>query len=171
MAGVFLAISSRSSAGDHHWEKALGRSSLGLMTGFGAALCQSVGTLLIYNIMKAGQDPIFATMLRVWVAVLFLSLSVVSVKAFGGMSVYRNLTKRMVGHIFISGFLGMGVGMSLLLWGVKLAPLGIVSILSATTPILLLPLVWFASKERPSNLSFLAAGIVVVSTSLIFVTV
>ncbi|MFQ3230813.1 DMT family transporter [Reinekea sp.] len=169
MGGVFLAIAGRSKAGGHQWEQTLGHSSLGILAGFGAAFCQSMGTLLIYKIMKAGQDPIFATMLRVWVAVIFLSLTVLSVKSLGGIGIYRQLTKRTVRQIFISGFLGMGVGMSLLLWGVNLASLGIVSILSATTPIILLPLVWFFTKERPSRTSFIAAAIVVVGTSLIFV--
>jgi drug/metabolite transporter (DMT)-like permease len=171
MTGVFLAIAGRSDAGVHHWEQTLGHSTLGLLAGFGAALCQSVGSLLIYDIMKAGQDPIFATMLRVWVAVLFLTLTVVSVKAFGGIAIYRQLNLRMVGQIFTSGALGMGVGMSLLLWGLNLAPLGIVSILSATTPVILLPLLWLFTRERPSQRSFIAASIVVLGTSLIFVTV
>lgn len=169
MLGVFLAIASRGKAGEHQWEQTLGHASFGLLAGFGAALCQSIGTLLVYDIMKAGQDPIFATMLRVWVAVFCLGLAVMSVKSLGGITIYKQLNRRSLGQIFISGFLGMGVGMSLLLWGVNLAPLGIVSILSATTPIILLPLVWLVTKERPSTMSFIAATIVVAGTSLIFV--
>ncbi|MBU2864524.1 DMT family transporter [Reinekea forsetii] len=171
MLGVFLAIASRGKAGAHQWEQTLGQASLGLVAGFGAALCQSIGTLVVYDIMKGGQDPIFATMIRVWVAVICLGLAVFTVKSLGGLAIYRQLTRRSLGQVFISGFLGMGVGMSLLLWGVNLAPLGIVSILSATTPIILLPLVWYATKERPSMMSFMAAAIVVAGTSLIFVAV
>ncbi len=65
----------------------------------------------------------------------------------------------------------MGLGMSLLLWAIKVSPIGIVATLSATTPVLLLPLVWFLTKERPRSSSAWAALVVVIGVSMIFLHV
>ncbi len=168
-SGVFIAITSRSKAGNHHWETANGHIGLGILAGFGAALCQSLGTLILFNTMREGQDPIFASMMRLWVAVLFLFISLCFGNISGGFKSYRKLTLKMYSHIFTSGFLGMGLGMSLILWAITVAPLGIVAILSATTPVLILPVLWIITKQRPSALSFIAAAILVTGTSMIFI--
>lgn len=170
MTGVFLAISSRGKAGSHAWEQAEGKVSLGLLFGLGAALCQSLGTVIVYDLMKSGQDPIFASMFRVWIAVICLFFSLSITRYFGGFAVFKRLTPRLVLQILVSGLVGMAIGMSLLLWAVNLAPLGIVSILSATTPVIVLPLLWIMTRQRPALPSFIAATVVVAGTALIFVS-
>ena len=169
MSGVFLAISARAKAGNHDWEQSLGHVGLGLLAGFGAAVCQSVGALLIVNLLRDNQDPVFVTMLRVWVAVLCLFLSLFATQFSGGFRRYTALHWRLVGQITISGVMGMAVGMSLYLISISLAPMGIATILSATTPVLVLPLLWILTKERPSWLSLFAASIVFAGTSFIFI--
>lgn len=167
--GVFLAISSRSNSGEHPWEKPIGHVGLGLLAGFGAALCQSLGTLIVFDTMRAGQDPVFATMIRAWVAVLFLSLTLFIPGLNTDVKNYRLLSRNMILKITASGTLGMAVGMSLLLWAVNLAPLGIVAILSAISPVIILPAIWISTGERPSKMSLVAASIVVAGTALIFI--
>ena len=170
MGGVFTAIAARAKAGDHHWEQSVGHVGLGLLAGFGAAVCQSMGVILIADMLDAGQDPVFATMLRVWVAVLFLALTMFATTFSGGYQRYKVLTKLLVGKIALSGFLGMALGMSLYLTGVALAPMGMATILSATTPVIILPIIWIFSGERPSMTSFFAGTVVVIGASLIFLT-
>ncbi|MDX2496145.1 MAG: EamA family transporter [Desulfuromusa sp.] len=70
--------------------------------------------------------------------------------------------------VIASGLLGMGVGMSLLLWAIKVAPVGIVATLTATTPIILLPIVWVMTKERPHFASVAAALAVFIGISMVF---
>lgn len=169
IGGVFIAIASRANAGKHHWEQSVGHVGLGLLAGFGAATCQSLGVVLIANLLSGGQDPVFATMLRVWVAVACLFLTLWLMPRFsGGFQPYRALTPKLVGRLFLSGFMGMALGMSLYLTSVSLAPMGIVTILSATTPVILLPIVWLLTAERPHNRSLYAALLVVMGAALIF---
>lgn len=167
--GVCLAIATRGKAGSHNWEQSFGNVTFGLATGFGAALCQSLGSLIVFDLMKSGQDPVFATMVRVWIAVLCLAISLTIPAFSGGFKAYRHLTLRLCGQILISGMLGMAIGMSLLLWAMNVAPLGIVAILSATTPVIVLPALWLFTREIPSRYSIFAAFTVVIGTTFIFV--
>lgn len=75
----------------------------------------------------------------------------------------------MVGQTILSGLLGMAVGMSLLLYAVKLAPLGTVAILSATTPVMVLPALWLTTRRRPSAAAFVSAIVVFLGTAMIFI--
>jgi drug/metabolite transporter (DMT)-like permease len=166
--GVFVAISARSKAGEHHWEQSAGHVGFGLLAGFGAALCQSLGAILIVKLLRNGQDPVFATMLRVWVAVFFLFLSLFVTKFSGGFSSYAKLNKKMLVQLTASGLFGMAIGMSFYLTSISLAPIGIATILSATTPVIVLPLLWITTRERPSVVSLFAASVVVTGTAFIF---
>lgn len=166
--GVFIAITARSKAGSHHWEQSFGNVGFGIAMGFGAALSQSISALIIFDTMRSGQDPIFATMVRVWVAVLFLFISMFIPAFSGGFSRYKQLNLSIAARVISSGVLGMGVGMSLLLWAFNMAPLGIVVILSATTPVIVLPILWLTTKQRPSAVSAMAALVVVIGTAMIF---
>lgn len=170
IGGVFIALSARSKAGGHDWEQSVGHVGLGVLAGFGAATCQSLGVILIADILSDGQDPVFATMLRVWVAVVFLFLSLFFTNFSGGFKRYQVLSVKLVGHITLSGFMGMALGMSLYLTGVALAPVGMATILSATSPVIILPLLWVFTRERPSNQSMYAALLVVAGASLILAT-
>lgn len=167
--GVFIAILYRAKAGNHELEKTTGNVKLGIITGFGSALCQALGTLILFNTMRNGQDPVFASMIRISVATLFLFSSLFFPVFSGGFKSYIKLNKRIYSQVLLSGILGMGIGMSLLLWAVKVAPLGIVSILSATTPVMILPIIWIWTGQRPALPSFVAAAILVAGTSMIFI--
>lgn len=166
--GVFLALASRGDAGRHQWETAVGSAGWGMVAGFGAALCQSLGALLIVGLLKDDQDPVFATMIRVWIAVAFLFLCLFWPKFSGGFARYQALNLRLVGHIAASGLVGMAIGMSLYLMSISWAPMGFATILSATTPIIVLPLLWMMTRERPATRSLWAAVVVVAGTAGIF---
>lgn len=166
--GVFVAIHARNKAGSHSWEQATGHVGLGMLMGLGAGLCQSISALIIFQTMRDGQDPVFATMVRVWIAFIFLFFSMMIPAFSGGFGRYKLLTGSIALRIIGSGVLGMGVGMSLLLWAFHVAPLGIVAILSATTPVVILPVLWVLTRQRPSVTSLVAAVAVVFGTSLIF---
>lgn len=140
----------------------------GAVAGLGAALFQSVGTLIAQPIIKTGFDPVFASAIRVSIG--FLALLVTASSQGFLLSVYREkkLNPKDVLTIVTSGILGMGVGMTLLLWALDLAPAGAVAVLSATTPIMLLPILWIISKKKPNVYSLIGAVFVVMGTGLIF---
>ena len=61
----------------------------------------------------------------------------------------------------------MALGVTLLLFALSGGKVGIVSILSATTPALLLPLLWIRTGERPAAGAWIGAALVVIGSALI----
>ena len=76
---------------------------------------------------------------------------------------------KIIFKIFISGFLGMAVGMSLLLIALQNADAGIVATLSSTSPIIVLFLIWILTSKMPTIGAWLGTIIAILGTSLIFV--
>ena len=62
----------------------------------------------------------------------------------------------------------MGVGMTLLLFALSGGEVGIVATLSATTPALVLPLLWWKTGDMPPPLAWLGAALVVAGSGMIF---
>lgn len=166
-AGVVLAIAfGKRRSQLHEWESIKGPLWIGLMFGFVAALCQAIGSIIARPVMAAGADPIVTSMLRVGIAGLCLSL----VPAHWIMKTEQGgaLTWRLFGLTAFSGFLAMGVGMTLLLFAFRGGDAGIVATLSATTPAMLLPLLWIKTGERPAFMAWAGAALVGLGCWFIF---
>ena len=69
----------------------------------------------------------------------------------------------------ISGFLGMALGMSLLLISLKNADAGIVATLSSTSPIMILFLIWIITNKKPNLGAWLGTLVALFGTGLIFI--
>jgi drug/metabolite transporter (DMT)-like permease len=67
-----------------------------------------------------------------------------------------------------SGLLAMGVGMTLLLFALSGGQAGVISTLSATSPVMILPMLWLLTGERPATGAWAGAGLVVAGMALIF---
>ena len=78
------------------------------------------------------------------------------------------LTPRVAGLTALTAFLGLGVGMTLLLYGLAGGKVGIVATLSATSPVLILPLLWLRTGQRPAPGAWAGAVLVVAGMGLIF---
>ncbi len=65
---------------------------------------------------------------------------------------------------------GMFVGMSLLMAALARGDVGIVSTLSSTTPILILPMVWALHRRMPGPMAWAGATLAVLGTALISLT-
>jgi drug/metabolite transporter (DMT)-like permease len=85
-----------------------------------------------------------------------------------GLKMQNPLNLRITTLTISSGFLGMGVGMTLILYALQGGSVGIVSTLSSTVPALLLPILWIKTGERPAAMAWLGALLVVIGSSLIF---
>ncbi|GGB37913.1 membrane protein [Roseibium aquae] len=166
-AGVILAIRfGKRKSQLHQWENVKGPLWIGIAIGLIAALSQSAGSLIARPVMETGTDPIAASAIRVGTAALCLwLLFLVPHRQFKPAG---PVTLKLAGIVGLSGFLGMGVGMTLLLFALSGGEVGVVATLSATTPAILLPLIWWRTKEMPAPGAWVGAGLVLVGSALLF---
>lgn len=166
VAGVMTAIAWGTRKGESHALEALqGYWPTGVALGLLAALCQAGGAFIAKPVMAAGADPLAATVVRVGVtclAHLVLLWSGASVaRAQGGM------TLRVLGWVSLSGMVGMGLGMSLILLALRHGDVGMVGILSSVSPVLVLPLLWLYLGRAPARGAWIGAAMTVGGTVLV----
>lgn len=167
VAGVMLAIFFGKRSGPVHvFERGHGTASVGVLLGLGAALGQAVGSVIARPLMAGGLDPFVASMVRVGIAGVclsgFMALPIPSIQQ------KNPLTLKVAALTVGSGILAMGVGMTLLLFAFSGGKTGIVSTLSATSPAMVLPLLWLTTKQRPALGAWAGAGLVVCGMTLLF---
>ena len=116
--------------------------------------------------MATGIDPLAASMLRVAVGALCLTaltqLPIEAVKPKGPLTMSIFLQTAM------TGIIALAFGMTLLLFALSGGKVGIVSTLSATTPVIILPMLWLKTRERPAPGAWAGAALVVSGVALIF---
>lgn len=167
VAGVSLAILyGRGRAPGHALEAVRGSLHLGALAGLGAATGQATGSLIARPVMAAGFDPFAASLLRVVVAAA--GLTFLMRLPLAGVRAPRPMTPRVAALTALTAFLGLGVGMTLVLFALSGGKVGIVSTLSATSPVLILPLLWLATGQRPSGGAWAGAALVVLGMAFIF---
>ena len=166
--GVVVAISyGNSKNNNHRWELIEGSIKIGILFGILAALCQSIGLIMMKPILDQGADPIASAAIRCTISALLLSLTYISKSNLIGSNI--NFTTSTILKTIISGFLGMALGMSLLLIALQKADAGIVATLSSTSPIMILFLLWIITKKIPSIGAWLGTIIAIIGTGLIFI--
>lgn len=166
LGGVMIAIAfGRRSGDDHAFEATHGRLRVGVLFGLAGAISQSIGTALAKPALAAGAIPLEASALRVSVAGLaYLVLA----QVVPGIARDRlPINRRIFAQTALSGSIGMGLGMTLLLAALSLGDIGVVAVLSSVTPILLLPVLWMVLGRRPAPGAWLGAGLTVIGTALI----
>ena len=152
----------------HVWEQIKGTLIVGVGIGMIAAFGQALGALMTKPIMAGGVDPYAAAAVRVGAAGFCFSLfQVVGFRIFDAI---KPPTRLVLALTFLSGFLGLGVGMTLYMVGLAFTSAGNVAVLSSTVPVLMLPLIWIITKERPAFPAFVGAASAVAGTSLIFLS-
>lgn len=167
VAGVLLAILFGKRRDQlHAWEAVKGPLWIGVALGLGAATGQALGSIIARPIMASGVDPFVASMVRVGVAAFCLSVLIAmpipSVKPKGP------LTWRVAALTALTGILALAIGMTLLLFALSGGNVGIVSTLSATSPVIILPLLWLKTGERPAGGAWVGAALVVIGMAFIF---
>lgn len=167
ISGVLLAIlfgKRRSQL--HQWETIKGPLWIGVTLGLLAATGQAVGSIIARPIMASGVDPLAASMLRVGIAALCLTvliqLPIPAVKPKGP------LTLSIAAQTALTGILALAIGMTLLLYALSGGKVGIVSTLSATSPVIILPMLWLRTGERPAAGAWAGAALVVAGMALLF---
>ncbi|NCB57383.1 MAG: DMT family transporter [Gammaproteobacteria bacterium] len=163
-AGVLVAVAF-SGAKTQKLEYTHGALWLSLSLGLMAALCQSLGTIIAKPVMVAGADPIAASCVRMLVAFA----------AHGGLRLAQvpfskptsPINLRVLGIIALNGLLAMVMGMTIFLFALRHGNVTLVAIMSSTSPVMLLPILWIFTRQRPGAGSWLGAILVVFGTALV----
>ena len=158
LAGIVLAITAPAD------EAAVPRRLwLGVALGVITSLGQAGGSLLARPARAAGVEPFTAMAIRSGAGALFF-LALPAFPFGRAKAPLRGPALRIVG---LSAFVGMFLGMSLLMAALARGDVGIVSTLSSTTPILILPMLWALTGRRPSLAASAGAALAVAGTALI----
>ena len=166
--GVVIAVAFGSNKKlDHRWETVQGSIIVGISFGILAALCQAVGLIMMKPILDLGADPIASASIRTSISCLMLSFTFFLRSKNFTSPIPFNLS--ILFKSIISGFLGMALGMSLLLIALQNADAGIVATLSSTSPIMILFLIWILTKEMPKKGAWIGTIFAMIGTGLIFI--
>ena len=141
--------------------------NLGFLFGTLAALCQAIGLIIMKPVLDKGADPIASAAIRTTISAFLLSFTYMSKNNFKKTN--YNFSIDVIIKTAISGFLGMALGMSLLLIALKNGDAGIVTTLSSTSPIMILFLLWIFTKKIPVLGAWLGTLIAIIGTGLIFI--
>lgn len=167
-AGVILAILFGKRRDQlHAWETVKGPLWIGIALGLGAATGQAVGAIFARPVMAAGLDPFAASLVRVGIAAF--CLSVLMALPIPAMKARAPLTPLVAATTMFVGLLGLGLGMSLLLFALSGGNVGIVSTLSATSPVMILPMLWLRTGERPALGAWIGAAVAVAGMGFLFI--
>lgn len=142
------------------------RRLAGVALGFGGALGQA-GGLVLSKLGMGDYDPFAATQIRV------LSGLAGYVVLFTLIRRWRRVAaaiseSRALGFTAVGAFFGPFLGVSLSLFAVQRIDTGVAASLMATTPILILPVVVLAGRERVGPGGVLGAVVAVVGVVLLF---
>ena len=163
--GILIAIQFNKTIPDDDLENIQGNKYAGLFAGIGLALCQSIGIILMKPALQS-TDPIIISYLRVIVAAVIMFGSLFFIKNNHLWERMKDL-KKTVFSIFL-GFMGMGVGMTMLIIALKNGNPGVVSTLSSTMPIMIIPILWVVTKNYAGHLAVVGATLTCVGTGIIF---
>ena len=168
MVGVLLAVfCGTTSSQKHAFEKVQGSLALGIGLGFLSALCQAISVLIARPVMASGVNAVAASALRVGIAALALNVIFLLHRRLRDPAA-APLTWKLMWQTGMSGIVGMALGMTFLLFALAHGPAGLVSTLSATSPILILPILWIATRERPAPGAWVGAFLAVLGVAFIF---
>lgn len=141
--------------------------SLMPVIGFGliASLCQAVGFILLKPVMLDGMSPLAASFLRTGLAaVLIVSLGLVPIR---GVRTSAVASLSLILRAVLPGLLGYVCAVSLLLFAFSQGHTGVVAVLGATAPVLMLPMLWLSGAGSISWTAWLGALVTTVGTAIL----
>ena len=163
--GIIIAIQFNRTIPDDDLENIQGNKYTGLFAGIGLALCQSIGIILMKPALVS-TDPIIVSYLRIIVAAIIMFGSLFFIKNNQLWERMRDIRKTIF-SIFL-GFMGMGVGMTMLIIALKNGDPGIISTLSSTMPIMIIPILWIVTKNYAGHLAVIGAALTCFGAGVIF---
>ncbi|TDO95871.1 DMT family transporter [Marinomonas balearica] len=170
LLGVVVSILFGKRGSAHEWEQTKGRLWVGIFLAFGGAVGQASGALLAKPALLAGADPFAVSAFRVTVgatALLLVFLAYYRPRLSPELSPLKAIPIQYFFKLAGMATIGMVLGMSILVWGIGNANVGIVMTLSATVPVLVLPGLWLTTKIRPAFGAWMGALLVVIGSAII----
>ena len=165
VAGVALAILGRPASGAHRLEQVWGGLGVGVLFGLGAALGQASGALIARPYMAGGLDPYVGSLIRVGASGLAMGfLATLPLAPPRPL----DISSRVLVLTAATALIGLLLGMTLFLYALQGSQTGIIATLSATSPVIILPLLWLRTGQRPSALSWAGGLLAVIGLALIF---
>lgn len=168
LVGIIMAIVHRPHGAqktDKGLEPIHGPFALMLAFGLMAATCQAIGLVALKPALTAGTDPLAATALRTsGAAFIIVVIALWPARVFEPAS---QRTGRIVLAAIIPGILGYVVAVSLQLYALRSYGSGIAAVLSSAAPVMILPMVWLATRQRPPAAAWIGAGLVFIGVALI----
>lgn len=165
VTGVALAILGRPASGAHRLELVRGGLGIGVLFGLGAALGQAAGALIARPYMAAGLDPYVGSLIRVGAS--GLAMGMVAALPFAPPRP-RQVSGQVLALTAATALIGLLLGMTLFLYALQGSQTGIIATLSATSPVIILPLLWLRTGQRPTVTSWAGAALAVTGLALIF---
>ncbi len=165
-SGVITAIFfGRRGQANNHLEMVHGSVWIGLGLGLTAALCQALGGVIAKPVMQTGVDPVAASSIRMLTA--FVAHCLLRATGTRVARPTQKMTWSIFGITAVNGFIGMALGMTLILYALREGNVGMVALLSSTTPIMLLPILWIYTKQRPNCFAWFGAVIAVIGAGIL----
>lgn len=165
-SGVLTAIFfGRRGQASNQLESIKGNVWVGIGLGLLAALCQAMGGIIAKPIMQTDIDPVAASAVRMMTA--FAAHSVLFISGVKIARATQPMTMKIFSITAVNGFLAMAVGMTLILYALRDGNVGMVALLSSTTPIMLLPILWVYTKRRPNRYAWMGALVAVTGTGIL----
>jgi drug/metabolite transporter (DMT)-like permease len=166
VGGVMIAVMfGKHKDDDHDWETLGGAWKTGVALALLAALCQAVGSLIAKPVMAQGVDPVAATTVRVTATCLAQFALLWS--GFAAAKAQQAANAAVLRQVALSGFIGMGIGMSMVLMALKHGDVGTVGILSSVTPVLVLPVLWVLLGRAPARGAWAGSLLTVAGTVMV----
>lgn len=149
----------------HQWEQVTPPLWIGVVLGLLAAISQAVGVVFVRPVMEAGADPIAVTLARALVGMVAFWATFPLDRSQWGKPLFPR--GRLLGLTALNGLFGLGVGAAMLMAALESGSVATVTILSSTTPVMILPFIWLRTGKVPPPAAWLGAVFVVVCTGLI----
>jgi len=164
-SGILIAIQFNRSIPNDDLENIQGNKYTGLLAGIGLALCQSIGIILMKPALGS-TDPIIVSYLRIIIAAVIMFGSLFFIKNNRLWEKMKDY-KKTIFSIFL-GFMGMGVGMTMLIYALKFGNPGVISTLSSTMPIMIIPILWIITKNYAGHFAVIGAALTCLGAGIIF---
>ena len=149
----------------HKWESVMSPLWIGVVAGLLAAICQAFGVVFARPVMAAGVDPVAVTLARAVVGAAVFWATLPFDRSQVGMPLLPR--GKLLALTGLNGLFGLGVGAAMLMAALETGNVATVTILSSTTPVMILPFIWARTGRMPAPAAWLGAILVVICTMLI----
>lgn len=162
-SGIVLALAFRNRR-EGYYETIDGSLPRGVVLCILAACAQAAGTLLAKPVMEAGVSPFMANTVRLAIA----AVTIVAVTVFQGRLTDYMIPRPLAAKVVFHAMLGPSLGAAAMMLALTHTTAGLAAILSALSPIFILPILQFGFKQPLNMWCWLGAMVACGGLAVIF---